>query len=144
MRLGLIAVSGLLLSFSLAACQKPNEDFMGNDGESSPDTNDDTNDDTTSASNDDATTNDSVASTTPSSDTSATDEGTTDASASTGDTVESSTGASDDAGPCPAPEEELCGGSCIDVTSDHDNCGMCGHKCHPVMQTCEDSSCVPV
>lgn len=40
---------------------------------------------------------------------------------------------------CPDPLTE-CGGSCIDVTTDRDNCGSCGNACEPG-QTCESSEC---
>lgn len=31
---------------------------------------------------------------------------------------------------CPAENEQMCAGSCVDVTTDVDHCGECGHECH--------------
>lgn len=145
MRMGFIAILGVLSSYSPPACQKPNEDFMGEDAGgsgSAEDTSDDGVSTSTGSTSADATTTDASASATASGDTSG--ETTTDPTsgeASTGGTSGSETTGSDD-GPCPAPEE-LCGDTCVDTTSDIDNCGMCGFKCHPVMEVCQGSRCVP-
>lgn len=40
---------------------------------------------------------------------------------------------------CPA-DQQLCGGACIAVGTDHDNCGACGHACG-AGQTCSASQC---
>jgi hypothetical protein len=41
---------------------------------------------------------------------------------------------------CSVVGQELCGGNCVDVTSDNSNCGSCGHTCASD-QICSDSSC---
>jgi hypothetical protein len=41
---------------------------------------------------------------------------------------------------CGVVGQQLCGGSCVDVTSDNSNCGSCGHACASD-QLCSNSSC---
>jgi hypothetical protein len=41
---------------------------------------------------------------------------------------------------CSVVGQQLCGGSCIDVTSDNSNCGSCGHACASD-QLCSNGSC---
>lgn len=41
---------------------------------------------------------------------------------------------------CSVVGQELCGGNCVDVTSDNSNCGSCGRGCASD-QICSDSSC---
>lgn len=41
---------------------------------------------------------------------------------------------------CPAPKID-CGGTCVDVQSDIDNCGMCSTPCDPNTDTCLTGNC---
>src|SRR5262245_11453638 len=45
------------------------------------------------------------------------------------------------AGPC-APGQRPCSGGCVDVVSNSENCGECGHSC--LGGACELSTCQPV
>jgi hypothetical protein len=139
MRIGFVALA--VMVFSPPPCQKDNEDFLYDDAgatESGADTSG-----TPSTTLDDATASDTTSAEASS------DDGVEETATGTGSEGETgetssateSTGSSDD-GPCPAPEE-LCGNTCVDTTSDHNNCGMCGNSCHPVHENCENSQCVP-
>jgi hypothetical protein len=48
------------------------------------------------------------------------------------------------AGDCP-PGLASCGGTCVDLSSDHDHCGECDHRCGPPevsSEVCNDGECV--
>jgi hypothetical protein len=147
MRITFIAALGVFASFSPPPCQKHNEDFLGGEevGASESSADDVTSSGSEPTEGTSAGAEESAGETSAESSTSTGDslDGGTDVETTVVDTgAAESTGASDD-GPCGAGEA-LCGGRCIDVTGDDDNCGMCDHKCHPVMQTCEASRCVPL
>ena len=42
---------------------------------------------------------------------------------------------------CPLPGQMFCAGQCIDVQSNPQNCGACGHGC--LGQACSEGACVP-
>ena len=44
---------------------------------------------------------------------------------------------------CRVAGKPLCGGACVDVTSDNNNCGTCGHAC-AAGQTCLNGSCAAI
>ena len=50
----------------------------------------------------------------------------------------------DDEPACPGETEEECGGQCVDLSTDSDHCGSCGHECgsdeHCLDATCEQLS----
>lgn len=39
---------------------------------------------------------------------------------------------------------DRCDDLCVDLDSDEDNCGTCGHSCAPPMAQCVDGACAPV
>ena len=139
MRIGCIAIVGLLSAFSPPPCQKVNADFMRDDAggtDSGADAGMSTEETAGPAATGEASTTIEMP-TGGAVETTASDDDT-----GGGESSETSQGTTQD-GPCPQPGEELCGGVCVDTTSDRDHCGMCGMKCHPVQQVCEDSLCVP-
>ena len=48
----------------------------------------------------------------------------------------------DAASPCDSGGEIECGGRCIDVRSDPDNCGECNRECDPERDVCREGECV--
>jgi hypothetical protein len=132
MRIGLFAIAIVLGSFSPPPCQKTNPAFEGEDAGGSESGHDGSS--TSGNATSDASSGMSETTVTDASGT-MTDDG------ADGETTESAESTTE--GPCPDPGHELCSGTCVDTTTNRDHCGMCGYKCHPVMQNCENSVCVP-
>lgn len=145
MRLGFIALVGVLTSFSPPPCQKTNSEFMREDAGGTDSASETGIDESTSTGTSTSATATASAGTTTAPESTTTMESGGAGTTSDGEeTSMSETAASESTGGgvCPAPEE-LCGGVCTDTTSNPDHCGMCNLKCHPAMETCENSTCVP-
>lgn len=148
MKGGRVSSFWILLSLAAPPCQETNPDF---DGASGADTGlASSTAGTSSASADDGVVTTSSPTTTSAEGGSGSGSGTTApvATGSGGDSTGSvldgtSSGSGDSSGSSTGLGCTMCPDGCVDLMTDHDNCGECGNDCHPVQEICEMGMCVP-